>query len=133
MCTEINYLERHGEQGRLDYAKFCQRQLPVGSGAIESAIWRVINLRMKGNTIFRNEENPECMLVLRGFSAEAQMEGRVCEDHGEPGAGSADGRGVEIARHGERIEGGYPNRAAEAPTPSAPSLLRRSCMTPLWE
>ena len=50
--TEINYLERHGEAGRLDYAKFRRRNLPVGSGAIESAIRRVINLRMKGNSIF---------------------------------------------------------------------------------
>lgn len=60
--TEINYLDRHGEAGRLDYAKFRRRKLPVGSGAIESAIRRVINLRMKGNSIFWNEENAEGML-----------------------------------------------------------------------
>ena len=65
--TEINYLERHGEAGHLDYAKFRQRKLPVGSGAIESAIRRVINLRMKGNSVFWNEENAEGMLVLRGL------------------------------------------------------------------
>jgi hypothetical protein len=65
--TEINYLDRHGEAGRLDYAKFRRQQLPVGSGAIESAIRRVINLRMKGNSIFWNEENAEGMLVLRGL------------------------------------------------------------------
>jgi hypothetical protein len=65
--TEINYLERHGEAGRLDYAKFRQRKLPVGSGAIESAIRRVINLRLKGNSIFWKQENAEGMLVLRGL------------------------------------------------------------------
>jgi hypothetical protein len=65
--TEINYLERHGEAGRLAYAKFRRRKLPVGSGAIESAIRRVINLRMKGNSIFWKEENAEGMLVLRGL------------------------------------------------------------------
>ncbi len=65
--TEINYLERHGEAGRLDYAKFRRRKLPVGSGAIESAIRRVINLRMKGNSIFWTEENAEGMLALRGL------------------------------------------------------------------
>ena len=65
--TEISYLERHGEAGHLDYAKFRRRQLPVGSGAIESAIRRVINLRMKGNSIYWNEENAEGMLVLRGL------------------------------------------------------------------
>jgi hypothetical protein len=65
--TEINYLERHGEAGRLDYAKFRRRRLPVGSGAIESAIRRVINLRMKGNSIFWKQENAEGILVLRGL------------------------------------------------------------------
>ncbi len=65
--TEINYLQRHGEAGRLDYAKFRRRRLPVGSGAIESAIRRVINLRMKGNSIFWKQENAEGMLVLRGL------------------------------------------------------------------
>ena len=65
--TEINYLERHGEAGHLAYATFRRRKLPVGSGAIESAIRRVINLRMKGNSIFWKEENAEGMLVLRGL------------------------------------------------------------------
>jgi hypothetical protein len=65
--TEINYLERHGEAGRMDYAKFRRRNLPLGSGAIESAIRRVINLRMKGNSIFWKEENAEGMLLLRGL------------------------------------------------------------------
>ena len=65
--TEINYLERHGKAGRLDYAKFRRRRLPVGSGAIESAIRRVINLRMKGNSIFWKQDNAEGMLVLRGL------------------------------------------------------------------
>ena len=65
--TEISYLERHGEAGHMDYGKFRRRQLPMGSGAIESAVRRVINLRMKGNSIFWAEENAEAMLVLRGF------------------------------------------------------------------
>jgi len=65
--TEINYLERHGEAGHLAYATFRRRKLPVGSGAIESAIRRVINLRLKGNSIFWKEENAEGMLVLRSL------------------------------------------------------------------
>jgi hypothetical protein len=65
--TEISYLERHGEAGRLAYATFRRRKLPVGSGAIESAIRRVINLRMKGNSVFWKEENAEGMLLLRGL------------------------------------------------------------------
>lgn len=65
--TEIDYLERHGEADHLDYRTYRRRGLPLGSGAIESTIRRVINLRMKGNSIFWKEENAEAMLVLRGL------------------------------------------------------------------
>jgi hypothetical protein len=37
----------------------------MGSGAIESAIRRVINLRLKGNSISWYKENAEGMLLLR--------------------------------------------------------------------
>jgi hypothetical protein len=67
VVTAINYLEGHGEAGRLDYAKFRRHRLPVGSGAIESAVRRVINLRMKGNSVFWEEANAEGMLALRGL------------------------------------------------------------------
>jgi hypothetical protein len=36
----------------------------LGSGAIESSIRRVINLRLKGNGIFWLEENAEAILAL---------------------------------------------------------------------
>lgn len=65
--TEVLYLFRHGEQGHLDYARYRRRGLPLGSGAIESAIRRVINLRLKGNSIYWEEDNAEGMLVLRGL------------------------------------------------------------------
>jgi hypothetical protein len=67
MWTEIAYLERHGAAGHLDYARYRRRGLPLGSGAIESTIRRVINLRMKGNSIFWKEENAEALLALRGL------------------------------------------------------------------
>lgn len=67
LWTEISYLDRHGEEGHLEYATFRHRGLPLGSGAIESAIRRVINLRLKGNSIYWEEENAEAMLVLRGL------------------------------------------------------------------
>ena len=65
--TELDYLERHGKAGHLNYATYRRRGLPLGSGAIESTIRRVINLRMKGNSVFWLEENAEAMLVLRGL------------------------------------------------------------------
>jgi hypothetical protein len=65
--TEVDFLERHGQAGHLDYARYRRRGLPLGSGAIESTIRRVINLRLKGNSIFWEKENAEAMLVLRGL------------------------------------------------------------------
>jgi hypothetical protein len=65
LWTELSYLERHGEEGHLDYARFRRRGVPMGSGAIESAIRRVINLRLKGNSISWYKQNAEGMLLLR--------------------------------------------------------------------
>ena len=61
----LSYLERHQAAGHLDYDRYRRRGLPVGSGAIESAIRRVINLRLKGPGLLWREENAEAMLVLR--------------------------------------------------------------------
>lgn len=36
--TELNYLRRHGEAGRLSYVSFRRQGLPLGSGSIESSI-----------------------------------------------------------------------------------------------
>lgn len=65
LWTALDYLERHGEAGHLEYAEFRRRGVPLGSGAIESAIRRVINLRLKGNSIAWYKENAERMLQLR--------------------------------------------------------------------
>ncbi len=52
---------------RMQYAKARNCKLPLGSGPMESAIRRIINLRMKGNGIFWREENAEAMIMLRSF------------------------------------------------------------------
>ena len=65
--TEVNYLRKHGDEGRLNYPKFRSLGIPLGSGAIESCIRRVINLRLKGNGIFWKEANAESMLQLRAL------------------------------------------------------------------
>ena len=67
LWTATNYLDRHGSAGHLDYATFRRRKLPLGSGAIESTIRRVVNLRIKGNSIHWLEANAEAMLLLRGL------------------------------------------------------------------
>lgn len=63
--TEISYLRRHGEAGRLSYVAFRRQGLPCGSGAIESSIRRVINLRLKSNAMFWKSDNGESMLQVR--------------------------------------------------------------------
>ena len=65
--TEIRYLTRHGSEGHLRYATFRRRGVPCGSGAIESTIRRVINLRLKSNAIYWLAENAEGMFAIRAL------------------------------------------------------------------
>jgi hypothetical protein len=71
---EINYLTRHSEAGRLRYNCFRCRGVPLGSGAIESTIRRVINLRLKGNSIYWTEENAEAVFQLRAAVVSGRWE-----------------------------------------------------------
>lgn len=50
---------------RMRYPDLRAAHLPTGTGVVESAIRRVVNLRLKGNGIFWEEENAERMLLLR--------------------------------------------------------------------
>ena len=50
---------------RMRYSEFKKIGLPIGSGAVESAIRRVINLRIKGAGIFWIKKMAETMLFLR--------------------------------------------------------------------
>ncbi len=52
---------------RMAYADMRRLRLPSGSGAMESAVRRVVNLRMKGAGIFWCEKSAEAMLLLRSF------------------------------------------------------------------
>jgi hypothetical protein len=62
---EIGYLTRHSDAGRLRYNCFRCRGVPLGSGAIESTIRRLINLRLKGTSLFWEEANAEAVMQLR--------------------------------------------------------------------
>ena len=53
----FDYFIDHAE--RMRYPKFEARNLPIGSGAVESGIRRVVNLRLKGNGIFWTRETAE--------------------------------------------------------------------------
>ena len=65
IATERNYFIRN--QHRMDYQKVASLNLPIGSGAMESAIRRVVNLRMKGASIYWLKETAEAMLMLRAY------------------------------------------------------------------
>jgi hypothetical protein len=71
---EIGYLRKHSEAGRLRYDCFRCRGLPIGSGAIESTIRRVINLRLKGNSIYWTEDNAEAVFQLRAAVVSGRWE-----------------------------------------------------------
>jgi len=71
---EIRYLRKHSEAGRLRYNCFRCRGVPLGSGAIESTIRRVINLRLKGNGIYWTEDNAEAVFQLRAAVVSGRWE-----------------------------------------------------------
>jgi hypothetical protein len=51
---------------RMQYHLFRRRGLPMGSGAVESCVRCLVNLRLKGNGIFWTLESAEAMLQLAG-------------------------------------------------------------------
>ncbi len=65
MRTERNYFVRN--ISRMAYARVRALKLPIGSGSVESAIRRVVNLRLKGPCIFWCKENAEAILLLRCY------------------------------------------------------------------
>ena len=63
MLNAIGYFSQH--KHRVNFAFFKQQKLPIGSGFVESAIRRVVNLRLKSPSNFWKVKNAESMLVLR--------------------------------------------------------------------
>ncbi len=54
-------------RSRMAYAKLIDLKLPIGSGAIESTVRRVVNLRLKGPSIFWCRASAEAILLLRSY------------------------------------------------------------------
>ena len=63
--TEREYFVRN--EHRLSFPAIKALNLPIGSGAIESSIRRVINLRLKGPCTFWYKENAAKMIMLRSY------------------------------------------------------------------
>jgi hypothetical protein len=64
---ERHYFRRNIGKGRMDYARMVKSKLPIGSGAIESAIRRVVNLRLKGASLYWHKKSAEAVLLLRSY------------------------------------------------------------------
>jgi hypothetical protein len=58
-----DYFQRNAQ--RMQYERFREANLPCGSGCVESAIRRVINLRLKAPGTFWTRRMAECFLFLR--------------------------------------------------------------------
>ena len=56
-----------GDHSKVQYKAFQDSGLPTGSGSIESAIRRVINLRVKGAGMFWKKKNAENVIFLRSL------------------------------------------------------------------
>ena len=74
LCRGCNSqaIRRHREyflknQRRMAYAQLMALKLPIGSGAIESAVRRVVNLRLKGPSLFWCRASAEAILLLRSY------------------------------------------------------------------
>ena len=66
--TWLNYFVKHGlTHRRMDYSLSLSNHLPIGSGAIESAVRRVINLRVKSNATYWLRENAETIIRFRAW------------------------------------------------------------------
>ncbi len=66
--TWLNYFRTHGiTHRRMNYSGSRTNKTPIGSGAIESAVRRVINLRVKSNATYWLRENAETMIRVRAW------------------------------------------------------------------
>lgn len=63
--TQVEYFVERKKMMR--YHAYKWRGIPIGSGAVESAIRRVINLRLKGPSIFWRRDSAERMLHMRAY------------------------------------------------------------------
>ncbi len=61
----LKYFQKH--EHRMQYPMLEERNLPRGSGIVESAIRRVINLRFKSPSTFWKKEHVEKLIFLRGI------------------------------------------------------------------
>ena len=62
---EINYLKGHLDH--MHYAEWRAKKVPIGSGVVESAVRRVLNLRFKSASMCWRRDHLEALLYLRAI------------------------------------------------------------------
>jgi len=72
MQTLYEYFDTHRQ--RLAYQQLAEQHLPLGSGAVESLIRQVVNLRLKGASKFWLQESAEALLHARCWWAAGAWE-----------------------------------------------------------
>jgi len=77
MRKQIAFFRQHAH--RMRYPEFKKIGLPIGSGAVESAIRQVVNLRMKGPGIFWTPDNVQRMLFIRCQLLSGRWQGFIRE------------------------------------------------------
>jgi len=70
--------EYFGNHARFQYKTFRDNGLPTGSGTVESAIRRVINLRIKGTGLFWKREHAENIIFLRSLVLTGKLK-KACQ------------------------------------------------------
>ena len=70
---ERNYFIKN--ESRMNYEKVSSLKLPIGSGAMESSIRRVVNMRLKGPCIFWSKDSANEMLMLRSYYKAGRWDG----------------------------------------------------------
>lgn len=63
VTSALDYFVKN--EARMRYPAFKRAGIPIGSGAVESGVRRVVNQRLKGNSIYWLEDHAEAVLHLR--------------------------------------------------------------------
>jgi hypothetical protein len=74
---ERDSFERNIGRGRMDEARIAESKLPIGSGAIESAIRRVVDLRLEGASTYWDKRSAEAALLLRSYDRSGRWGGTI--------------------------------------------------------
>lgn len=109
MNKEISYLVGHLEAGRLRYFELREAKVPIGSGVVESAVRRVVNLRFKSASQCWRDRRLEHLMYLRAIlktgrwddAMEALLEGRYFLSVASTCDSSTDTHHVQIVADGK--------------------------------